>query len=129
LVTYLNDGVMIAPSMLLAPGVRWSAVDDQSFDIFLTDQTRTVQARVFIDEHGAPVDFETTDRFYADPKDATKVTRCRWTTPMEGFQEIDGRRLPTRGKAIWHMPGEQELAYVDYTLDPTTLAFNVAPGA
>ena len=127
LVTYLNDGIMIAPTMLLVPNVRWSEVDGRSFDVSLTDHGRTVQARVFLDEQGAPVNFETTDRFYSDSKDPAKVTRCRWTTPMEGFQEVGGRRLPMRGRAVWHPP-EGELAYAEFTLDPATLGFNVAPG-
>ena len=46
---------------------------------------------------------------------------------MEGFQEIDGRRLPTRGQAVWHPP-EGELAYADFALEPTSVAFNVVPG-
>ncbi len=86
-----------------------------------------VKARVFVDERGAPVDFETTDRFYSDPKDASRVTRCRSTTPLDGFQEVGDRGLPTRGRAVWHPP-EGELAYADFSPDPATVAFNVAPG-
>lgn len=127
LVTYLNDGIMLAPTMLLGPNVRWSEVDDASFDVALTDHGRTVQARVFVDAEGAPRNFETTDRFYSDPKDAAKVTRCRWTTPMEGFQAVGDRRLPTRGMAVWHPPAG-ELAYADFGFEPATLGFNVAPG-
>ena len=127
LVTYLNDGIMIAPGLLLTPAVRWSEVDTKSFDVELTDHGRTVKARVHVDERGAPVNFETTDRFYADPKDVSRVTRCLWTTPMDGFQEINGRQLPVRGKAVWHPP-EGEFAYADFTLMPETLAINVAPG-
>ena len=127
LVTYLNDGIMLAPTMLLGPNVRWSEVDSTSFDVALTDHGRTVRARVFVDAEGAPMNFETADRFYSDPKDAAKVTRCRWTTPMEGFQEVGDRRLPTRGRAVWHPP-EGELAYIEFSLEPATLGFNVAPG-
>ena len=127
LVTYLNAGIFVAPSMLLVPEVRWSQVDADSFDVALTDHGRTVTARVFIDQRGAPVNFETTDRFYSDSRDATKVTRCRWTTPIEGWQEIAGRWLPTRGLAVWHPP-EGELSYADFTFIPETLAFNIAPG-
>jgi hypothetical protein len=46
---------------------------------------------------------------------------------LGGFQDVGDRRLPTRGKAVWHPP-EGELAYADFTWDPATLAFNVAPG-
>jgi hypothetical protein len=33
LTTYVNDALMLAPSMLLTPAVRWAAVDDHSFDV------------------------------------------------------------------------------------------------
>jgi len=127
LVTYLNDGIMIAPSMLLVPEVQWSGVDAGSFGVSLSDHGRTVAARVFIDERGAPVDFETTDRFYSDPDDASKVTRCRWTTPITGYQEVGGRPLPIGGQAIWHPPGG-DLAYAQLTFDLSSIAFNVPPG-
>jgi hypothetical protein len=128
LVTYLNDGIAIAPGMLLVPEVQWTGVDARSFDVALTDHGRTVQARVFVDKRGAPVDFETTDRFYSDPKNAARVTRCRWTTPLDRYRDVGDRRLPTGGRAVWHPPGEDELAYVELTFLPETLAFNVAPG-
>ena len=127
LVTYLNDGIMIAPSMLLVPEVRWSPVDASSFDVALTNHGRTVTARVFVDERGAPTDFSTTDRFCAKPEDPKKLVGARWTTPMEGWQEIKERRLPTRGQAIWHLP-EGPFSYADFTLVPGALAFNVRPG-
>jgi hypothetical protein len=127
LVTYLNDAILIAPSMLLIPEVRWSDVDANSFDVALTDNGITVSAHVSVDERGAPVDFETSDRFYSDPKDATKATRCRWRTPVEGWQRADSRLLPMGGKAVWRLP-DVDFAYADFTFDPTTVAFNVGPG-
>ncbi len=128
LVTYLNDGILLAPAMLLVPEVRWSGVDGRSFDVALTDHGRTVKARVFVDERGAPTDFETTDRFLADARDPSRVTRCRWTTPVDGYRDVGDRRLPVRGKAVWHPP-EGAFAYADFAPDPATVAFDVAPGA
>lgn len=128
LVTYLNDAVLLAPTMLFAPEVEWHERDARSFDLALTDHGRTVKATVIVDERGAPVDFETTDRFYADPNDPAKVSRCRWTTPIAGWQEVGGRMLPTSGRAVWHPEGEPDLEYADFAFEPTTLAFNVAPG-
>jgi hypothetical protein len=127
LVTYLNDGIMVAPSMLLVPEVQWSEVDASSFGVSITDHGRTVSARVLLDERGAPVDFETTDRFYADPKDATNTTRCRWTTPIDGFQEAGGRMVAATGKATWHPP-EGDLTYAELAFDPASLVFNIPPG-
>lgn len=121
LVTWLNDAVLLAPSMLLGPGVTFAGVDDRSFDLSLTDRGTTVRARVFVDERGAPVDFETTDRFH-------EGVRTRWTTPVEGYREVGGRMLPSRGQAIWHFP-EGPLPYAELRFEPGALAFNVAPGA
>lgn len=127
LVTYLNDAALIAPSMLLVPECSCSHVDGNSFDLSLTDHGRTVTARVFVDERGAPVDFSTTDRFYADPKHYKQLERTRWTTPIEGWQEVGGRPVPTRAQAIWHLPAGP-FPYADFTLVPGAVAFNVRPG-
>lgn len=127
MVTYLNDAVLIAPSMLLAPEVAWASVDDTSFDVKLTDQGRTVTARVILDENGAPQEFRTTDRFCYDPDHPKHLMRMRWSTPVSGWQSIDGRLLPTGAQAIWHLP-EGPFVYADFRPIPGSLAFNVPPG-
>jgi hypothetical protein len=125
--TYLNDLVLIAPSMLLAPDVAWKAADASTFDLSLTDHGRTVSARVFVDERGAPMNFETTDRFCEDPSAPKKWMRARWSTPMEGFHDVDGRQLPTRGQAVWRQ-AQGDFAYADFGLVADSLAYNVRPG-
>ncbi|MBW2257613.1 MAG: hypothetical protein JRI25_23865 [Deltaproteobacteria bacterium] len=128
LVTYLNDAVLMAPSLLLGPETRWTAVDDASFDVALTDGGRTVSARVFLDERGAPVDFSTTDRFCEDPANPKgPMLRTRWTTPMQGWRRVEGRLLPTRGEAIWHLPSGPH-PYAEFDLAPESLRYNLRPG-
>jgi hypothetical protein len=122
LVTYLNDAVLLAPSMLLAAGVAWAAVDDRSFDVTLADRGTTATARVFVDEQGAVRDFSTTDRFFMGGE------RTRWTTPCDGWQLVDGRRLPTGGRAVWHLP-DGEFPYAEVRFGPDDVVFNVPPGA
>jgi hypothetical protein len=125
LVTYLNDAVLFAPTLVLGPAAVWSAVDDQAFDIALSDGGRTVTARVFVDARGAPKDFSTTDRFLADlehPKARPK--RTRWTT-IDDWQWVAGRPVPTRGRAVWQLErGPYE--YADFAIAPDAVAFNVA---
>jgi hypothetical protein len=127
LATYLNDAVMIAPGMLLAPEIGWSAVDGGSFDVSLTDHGRTVTARVTIDETGAPRNFSTTDRFCYDPANPECPVQARWTTPIDGWESIGGRLLPTGAQAIWHLP-QGPFPYADFCPVPETLVFNVPPG-
>ncbi|MCE3277806.1 MAG: hypothetical protein K0R13_3661 [Propionibacteriaceae bacterium] len=81
LTTYVNDALMLAPSMLLIPALTWRAVDDDSFDISMSDGTITATSRVYVDEQGRMVDFSTTDRWAALPGG---LTRTRWTTPIDG---------------------------------------------
>lgn len=128
LVTFVNDAVLLAPSMLLGARTRFGAVDERSFDLAFTDRRRTVRARVFVDERGAPVDFHTTDRFVQDPGDPEhRWRRAEWTTPIAGW-DLDGARpLPTAGRAIWHLPSGP-FSYVELSLMRDTLALNVPPG-
>lgn len=125
LVTYLNDAILLAPSVLLGPQTRWDAVDDTSFDVTLTDRARRVTARVVVDEHGAPLDFSTTDRFCRDPdRPHQGLTRARWCTPVEDWRRVEGHRLPTRAQAVWHLPAGP-FAYADFQVDPESAVFDV----
>ncbi|MBV8301528.1 MAG: hypothetical protein JOY68_06365 [Candidatus Dormibacteraeota bacterium] len=125
LTTYVNDAVMLAPSLLLVPATTWSAGDDESFDIAFNDRGRTVRARVFIDPHGAPRDFSTEDRFAALSGD---LRRTRWSTPVEGWRRANGRSRPTHGMAVWHLP-DGPFPYIEGRFNDDSVAYNVTPGA
>ena len=80
LVTYVNDALIFAPSMLLVPASHWTAVDgdDEAFDVSFTDQKTTVSARVFVDAQGAMRSFSTNERFARDPAHHARITMTRW---------------------------------------------------
>lgn len=121
LVTYLNDAVLLAPSMLLAPQVAWAEVDDGAFDVSLSDHGVRVEARVLLDARGAPRDFRTIDRFHGRE-------RTEWSTPVEGWHEVGGRMLPAAGRAVWMFP-EGPFPYAELRFEAGSIAFNVRPGA
>jgi len=127
LVTYLNDMILIAPSMLLTPAVSFAPLDERSFEVAVVDAGNRVNARVSLDDRGAPIDFETTDRFCESPDDPRKLVRARWSTPVSGFQQIDGRMILKRAQAVWHLP-QGDLPYADFEVIPDSVAFNVRPG-
>jgi hypothetical protein len=124
LTTYLNDAVIMAPSMLLTAAISWSEVDGQSFDVSLTDSGRMVSARVLLDERGAPVNFSSDDRFIARP---AGPVRARWTTPLEGWHMVNGRPHPERGSAIWHLD-QGPFAYAEFRFRDDSVAYNLGPG-
>jgi hypothetical protein len=123
LTTYVNDALLLAPSMLLVPSTTWSPVDDGAFDVTVADAGHTVTGRVFVDEIGAIRDFETTDRF-CDLPDG--MQRARWTTPVEGWTTYGGRPLPTRCGAIWHLD-DGPLPYIEGVFVPGSVTYNRLP--
>ena len=123
LVTYLNDAVLMAPSMLLGPNITFAAVDGRSFDLTLEDAAQTVTARVFLDADWRPVNFSTTDR-YADLPGG--LVRAEWTTPIHGWQPDGDRFLFTRGSAVWQLP-QGPMSYLDFSICPGDVRYNLAP--
>lgn len=128
LVTYLNDAMLMAPSMALGPETIWSPVDEGSFDVALTDAGRTVRARVFVDERGAPIDFSTTDRFGTDPASPKEMVRAQWTTPVRAWTGRDGRAWASEARAVWHF-ASGAFAYGDFTFGEDALDWNVSPSS
>jgi hypothetical protein len=123
LVTWLNDAVLLAPSMLVGPSITWSpGPDADSFVVAVTDEGRTVSARVVLDHRGAPREFLTDDR-YADLPGG--LVRARWCTPVEGWAMVDGRARMTRAGAVWDLIGGP-FRYCELAL--TALTRNVPPG-
>lgn len=123
LVTYLNDAVLMAPSMLLRPNTSFGPVDDRSFDVTLVDAGQTVTARVFLGDDGRPVNFSTTDR-YADLPGG--LVRAEWTTPIDGWQPDGDRFRVTRGSAVWQLP-EGPLRYMDFQMSGGGIRHNLPP--
>jgi hypothetical protein len=123
LATWLNDAVLLAPSMLLGPGTEWQGLDDGRFRIALRDGDLQVSATVTVDEQGAPTDFTTTDRWADLPGG---LVRARWSTPVEGWDVVDGRRLPRPGGATWHL-AEGPFTYVEGGFVPGSVVYDVPP--
>jgi hypothetical protein len=123
LTTYLDDALLVAPSMLLGSATTWRGVDDHSFDVTFTDAGRTVGARVFVDDHGAPLDVSTTDRFADLPGG---LVRAEWRTPVQHWEMLDGRPFPGPMAAVWHL-SEGPWAYVQGRLEPGSVRFDVPP--
>jgi hypothetical protein len=121
LATWVDDACLLAPAMLLTPAATWRPVDDSSFDVSVIDSGRTVTVRLTVDELGRLVDVATTDRFCALP---SGPVRARWTTPVDGWECVGGRMVPTRARAVWHLD-DGDWCYVDGRFEG--LRFDVPP--
>jgi hypothetical protein len=94
LLTFLNDAVVFAPSMLLRLPVSWSLAGGRSFDLKLADSGHLVGAHVYLDDRDLPCDFSTDERYRDTPEGPV---RTRWRTPIGGWHESGARWLPSVG--------------------------------
>ncbi len=121
--TWLNDVLLLAPSMLLRTGARWRRLGPDRFEVAVTDSEHTVRAEVTIDERGAPVDVATSDRWAALPDG---LVQARWHTPIRWWINGDGGPFPGPAPAIWDLP-DGPLTYVEGRFVPGSVAVNVPP--
>jgi hypothetical protein len=73
-------------------------------------------------EQGELINFISEDRYYLTPENTLR--REKWSTPISDYTEINGKRIATRGEAIWHLKegayayGKFKLVKIDYNTRP-----------
>jgi hypothetical protein len=112
-VTILNDMCFFAPGTLIDPRLAWEPVDDRTVKVTLVNGRRRGSATLHFNERDELVNFTSDDR--AALLDDGTLRRSRWSTPVEGYREIAGRWVPTRGNAIYAYP-EGDFTYGTFVL-------------
>ncbi len=120
-VTVLNDMCCFAPGTLVDRRLAWEPLDERRVKVTFQNGRRRVAAVLSFNERDELVDFVSDDRPALEP-DGT-LRQVRWSTPLEGHRELDGRWLPTRGVAIYHYP-EGAFTYGIFVL--TAIEYDVA---
>lgn len=106
---YLSEMIWF-PAAFLADNITFHAVDDTSARVTLTDHGRTATGTLVFDQEGRLTDFVA--KRYRTP-DASSPEA--WSTPITGYGEYEGLRLPARGEAIYRLPGG-DFEYIEVTL-------------
>jgi hypothetical protein len=112
-VTLLNDLCIFAPSWLTDPRLAWQPVDDRHADVTFTQGPHRVSARLEFNDAGELVNFISEDRGALQKDGSLRV--LRWSTPIREYREFEGRRVATRGEAVYHYP-EGAFAYGRFVL-------------
>jgi hypothetical protein len=115
---YLSEMIWF-PAAFLADNISFETVDDSSARVTLTDHGRTATGTLFFDKEGRVTDFVA--KRYRTPDASSPDT---WSTPVTGYGEFEGLRLPVRGKAIYKLP-DGDLEYIDVTV--SDLRYDTAP--
>lgn len=115
-VTLFNDMCLLAPSTLIDAGIVWEEVKPLSVRATWTNAGNAVSATLSFDASGALANFVSDDRARAEDlknMGATEMSpgsavgsgnRLRWSTPVDGWRDFGGRKLPVSAKAVWHLP-------------------------
>lgn len=112
-VTLLNDMCVFAPGMLGDPRFSWRAVDSSSAEVSFANGPYAVSAMLLFNEAGELVNFLSEDR--SALQDDGTLRRAPWSTPLREYKEFEGRRIASRGEAIYHYP-EGDFGYGTFTV-------------
>lgn len=118
MIRYLNE-IMWFPTAFLGENISWEDIDENSAKVTFSDHGKRVSAHMFFDDIGRLTNFTTmryreiNGEFSLDP----------WSTPILGYGERAGLRLPTHGQAVWNL-SSGDLMYAD--LEITEIEYNFA---
>ena len=107
LVTFLND-LLVCPLAYFSVPACWRQLDERRAGLSLSHAGRTV---LNIDERGRLLDWESADRF-AEVKG--RMLLDRWSTPMKGWGEVCGLRIPVAGAGVHDYAGAP-FTYIELT--------------
>ncbi len=112
-VTVFNDMCFMAPATLIDPNIEWTEVDNITADARFTNGNITVSATLYFNEEGELVNFLSNDRF--ETADGKTYKNNPWLTPVTGYKNINGYRLPAGAKLIYKHPDE-DFCYGEFNL-------------
>ncbi len=111
LLRFLSEIVWF-PQAALADYIEWSALEGDSARA--TIRSGGVEASVdFLFDDEGRVSKVTAER-YREVEGAFSLDH--WETPLDHYGRIDGRSLPLRGRAVWHLQG-REYEYIRLRVD------------
>jgi hypothetical protein len=113
-VTLLNDLCFFAPAWLVDARMTWTPFDEHRCTVHFTQGAHRVKAELVFNDAGELVNFHADGRG-ALQKDGS-LRRLRWSTPMRDYRAFDGRRVATRGEAVYAYP-EGDFAYGHFVLE------------
>jgi len=113
-VTLFNDMCLMAPASLIDKNIQWQTIDTLTVKAGFTHNQITVFATLMFNEKGELVNFVSDDRYLSG--DGKTYTNYQWSTPVKGYRDFDGRKVPVYGEAVWHMP-EGDFNYAKFILE------------
>lgn len=112
-VTLFNDMCLLAPATLIDKDVEWEIIDQLTTKAKFTHNNITICATLYFNENYELINFISDDRYLSD--DGKTYINYRWSTPITGYKDINGRKIPTSAQAIWGLP-EGDFVYAKFNI-------------
>lgn len=112
-VTLFNDMCFMAPASLIDRRIEWKEIDSKTVTAKFTNGNISIRATLYFNANGELVNFLSHDRF--ETTDGKNYINYPWLTPVTGYTDINGYRLPSGAKLIYKHPDE-DLCYGDFKL-------------
>jgi hypothetical protein len=112
-VTLFNDMCFMAPASLIDRNIEWKVIDRNTVEARYTNGKITIGATLFFNEKGELVNFLSNDRY--ETTDGKTYKNYPWFTPVTGYINIKGYRLPSGAKLIYKHP-EEDFCYGEFNL-------------
>ncbi len=100
LVTVLSEALLI-PNFIFQDFIQWKAIDVASALGTLTWNNVKVSGIFYFNEVGEFVHFMTADRYMSEKGGTFK--KANWSACAENYQMLNGFKVPTHLRAIWHL--------------------------
>ncbi len=107
-VTWFNDLCLFAPAGLIDKRIDWEAIDSLTSKATFKNNNITITAILYFNNDGELVNFASDDRYQIVSETDRKTVR--FSTPVKNYVELNGRKYPSYGEAIWNLP-EGDLVY------------------
>jgi len=112
-VTLFNDMCFIAPASLIDRNIEWMEIDNKTIDAKFTNGNITIGATLYFNDEGELINFVSNDRF--ETTDGKTYKNYPWLTPVTGYTNVNGYRLPSGAKLIFKHPDE-DFCYGEFNL-------------
>lgn len=109
-VTLFNDMCLMVPATLIDERIKWEPIDSLTSKAIFTNSGISISAILYFNEAGQLTNFTSDDRTAVND-----MKQYRFSTPVEGYKNINGMNVMSGGKAIWHYP-DGEFTYGKFSL-------------
>jgi hypothetical protein len=103
----------MAPGTLISKNIKWEILEPEVVKAVFTNGHLSIGATLHFSEEGNLVNFISNDRF--ETTDGKEYKNYPWSTPVTGYGEINGMKMPGAARAIYHRP-EGEFCYAEFVI-------------